>query len=121
MKSTRILVAASLTPGRDAAFHRGLAIARASGAELYLLHAVAADQAFSTGAADRLQRRLELQSLARQGGVATKAVGQHGDAALAIRFGHRDHHAVDEDHSVGEARELRKQPLRLAKCVAEGN
>ncbi len=85
-KSKRILVAASLTPGRDAAFHRGLAIASASGAELYLLHAVPADRSFSTGAADRLRRRLELQSLARQAGVATKAVEQHGDPAEIIEL-----------------------------------
>ena len=85
-KSKRVLVAASLTRGRDAAFHRGLAIARASGAELYLLHAVPADQAFSTGASDRLQRREELQALAAQAGVITKAVEQHGDPAAIIHL-----------------------------------
>jgi nucleotide-binding universal stress UspA family protein len=84
--SKRILVAASLTRGRDAAFGRGLAVARAAGAELYLLHAVPADRSFSTGAADRLQRRLELQSLARQAGVAVKAVEQHGDPAEIIEL-----------------------------------
>ena len=40
MNKREILVAASLTNGRDVAFDRGLAIAQRSGTELYVLHAV---------------------------------------------------------------------------------
>ena len=40
MELKRILVAINSPNGRDAAFERALALARASGAELYLLHAV---------------------------------------------------------------------------------
>ena len=40
MNHKRILVALSLTDGPDPAFERALALAKASGAELYLLHAV---------------------------------------------------------------------------------
>jgi hypothetical protein len=64
MDSKRILVAASLTTGRDAAFERGLALARASGAEMYLLHAVPAHDAFSADAMHRLERIDELRSRA---------------------------------------------------------
>ena len=40
MDLKRILVAINSPNGRDAAFERALALARSSGAELYLLHAV---------------------------------------------------------------------------------
>ena len=74
MNSKRILVAASLTNGRDAAFERGLALARASGAEMYFLHAVPANQAFSVGAAHRLERTAELRRRAEQAGVVVRTV-----------------------------------------------
>ena len=84
MNSKRILVAASLTNGRDAAFERGLALARASGAELYVLHAVPANQRFSFGGAHRLERTTEFQSRAEQVGVVVRVVEQHGDPAEII-------------------------------------
>ena len=94
MNSKRILVAASLTDGRDAAFERGLALARASGAEMYLLHAVPANQAFSVGATHRLERTAELRSRAEQAGVVVRTVEQHGDPAEIIEL-HANARAVD--------------------------
>lgn len=94
MNSKRILVAASLTNGRDAAFERGLALARASGAEMYLLHAVPANQAFSVGATHRLERTAELRGRAEQAGVIVRTVEQHGDPAEIIEV-HANARAVD--------------------------
>ena len=82
----RILVAASFTPGRDAAFERGLALARTSGAELYVLHAVPATDSFSVGVEHRLQRAAELQRRAEQAGVVARTVEQHGDPAAIIEL-----------------------------------
>jgi nucleotide-binding universal stress UspA family protein len=81
-----ILVAASLTDGRDAAFTRGLALARASGADMYLLHAVPTNQAFSVGGADRLARTVELRRRAGEAGVTVRSVEQHGDPAEIIEL-----------------------------------
>ncbi len=86
MNSKRILVAASLTHGRDAAFERGLALARASGAEMYLLHAVPANQPFSSGGRHRLARTAELRGRAEQAGVVVRTVEQHGDPAEIIKL-----------------------------------
>lgn len=86
MKKTRILVAADLTNGRDAAFERGLEIARASGSEVYLLHAVPANQPFSIGATERLRRTAEFRDRAERSGVTLQAVEQHGDPAEIIEL-----------------------------------
>jgi nucleotide-binding universal stress UspA family protein len=94
MNSKRILVAASLTDERDAAFERGLALARASGAELYVLHAVAANQPFSLGATHRLKRTTELRRRAEQAGVVVQTVVQHGDPVGIIEL-HAIARAVD--------------------------
>jgi len=94
MNSKRILVAASLTEGRDAAFERGLALARASGAEMYLLHAVPANQPFSLGGTHRLERTAELRSRAEQAGVVVRTVEQHGDPTEIIEL-HGNARAVD--------------------------
>jgi nucleotide-binding universal stress UspA family protein len=94
MNSKRILVAASLTNGRDAAFERGLALARASGAEMYLLHAVPANQPFSFGGTHRLERTAELRNRAEQAGVVVRTVEQHGDPAEIIEL-HANARAVD--------------------------
>jgi nucleotide-binding universal stress UspA family protein len=94
MNSKRILVAASLTNGRDAAFERGLTLARASGAEMYLLHAVPANQLFSAGATHRLERTAELRSRAQAAGVVARTVEQHGDPAEIIEL-HANARAVD--------------------------
>ena len=86
MNKRRILVAADVTNGRDAAFERGLAIARTSGAELYILHAVPANQPFSVGATERLRRTAEFRNRAEQVAVALQAVEQHGDPAEIIEL-----------------------------------
>lgn len=80
----RILVALSLSEGRDAAFERGLALAVASGAELYLLHAVPADHTFSHQAGERLRRATELRRRAAAAGVSVLTVEQRGDPAEII-------------------------------------
>ena len=94
MNKKRILVAADLTNGRDVAFDRGLAIARTSGAELYLLHAVPANQRFSIGAAERLRRTAEFRDRAERMGVTLQAVEQHGDPAEIIEL-HANARGVD--------------------------
>ena len=86
MNKRRILVAVDVTNGRDAAFERGLAIARTSGAELYILHAVPANQPFSVGATERLRRTAEFRNRAEQVGVTLQAVEQHGDPAEIIEL-----------------------------------
>ena len=86
MNKRRILVAANLTNGRDAALDRGLEIARVSGAEVYLLHAVPANQRFSIGATERLRRTAEFRDRAERMGVTLQAVEQHGDPAEIIEL-----------------------------------
>ena len=83
-KHKRILVALSSMDGRDAAFERALALARKSGAELYLLHAVPASQPFSFRAAERLRRSAELRARAHAAGVSAQTFEQHGDPAEII-------------------------------------
>ena len=94
MNMKRILVAASLSSRHDAAFKRGLTLARASGAELHLLHAVPAHEPFSVGAKERLERRAELLRRAEDAGVTARAVEQHGDPAAIIEL-HANAYAVD--------------------------
>jgi nucleotide-binding universal stress UspA family protein len=94
MNHKRLLVALSLSDGRDAAFERGLALAKASGAELYLLHAVPADRPFSHRAAERLRRATELLERAAAAGVSAQTVEQHGDPAEIIVL-HADARPVD--------------------------
>jgi len=94
MNHKRILVALSLSNGRDAAFERALALATASGAELYLLHAVPANHPFSYRADERLQRATELRERAEAAGVTALTVEQHGDPAEIIVL-HADDRSVD--------------------------
>jgi nucleotide-binding universal stress UspA family protein len=94
MNHKRILVALSLSDGRDAAFNRALSLAKASGSELYLLHAVPADQPFSYRAAERLRRAKEFRQRAEAAGVSAQTVEQHGDPAGIIVL-HADARPVD--------------------------
>jgi nucleotide-binding universal stress UspA family protein len=94
MNPTRILVALRLSRGHGAAFERALALAKASGAELYLLHAVPANQRFSYRAAERLQRSAERRERAEAAGVRAVSVEQHGDPAEIIVL-HADARPVD--------------------------
>jgi nucleotide-binding universal stress UspA family protein len=94
MNHKRILIALGSTEGEDAAFERGLALAKASGAELYLLHAVPANQPYSYRAAERLQRSAELHRRTEAAGVNAQSVEQHGDPAEIILL-HADGRSVD--------------------------
>ena len=119
----RILVALSLSAGRDAAFERALALARTSGAELYLLHAIPAGQPFSYGAAERLRRSTALRRRAEAAGVVTRRYEQQGDPAEIIVL-HADARSVDlvvmgRDQRTGLARwrqrSVAEQVLRRTK------
>jgi nucleotide-binding universal stress UspA family protein len=94
MKHNRILVALNLTDGRDPAFERALALAKSFEAELYLLHAVPANQPFSFRAEERFKRAAELRKRAEAAGVTAQTVEQHGDPAEIIVL-HADARPVD--------------------------
>jgi nucleotide-binding universal stress UspA family protein len=94
MRHHRILVALGLTTGRDPAFERALALAGTSGAELYLLHAVPANQRFSFRAEERRQRTTHLRMRAEAAGVSVVTTEQHGDPAEIIVL-HADARPVD--------------------------
>jgi len=94
MDFKRILVALNSPNGRDAAFERALALARSSGAELYLLHAVPANQPFSFRADARLARQADVRKRAEDAGVRVQTVEQHGDPAEIIEL-HANARAVD--------------------------
>ena len=116
MDLERILVAVDSLNGRDAAFERALALARRSGAELYLLHAVPVNQRFSFGAVQRLERMADMRKRAEDAGVRVQTVEQHGDPAEIIEL-HADSRAVDLIVMGGEVRRgLRR---RYRSLVAE--
>ena len=94
MSHHRILVALSPADGRDSAFERALALAKTSGAERYLLHAVPADRRFSDRAAERLERSFELRKRAEAANVTVQMAEQHGDPAEIIVL-HADARGVD--------------------------
>jgi nucleotide-binding universal stress UspA family protein len=103
MDLKRILVAIISPNGRDAAFERALALARSSGAELYLLHAVPVNQPFSFRAAERLERMVDMRKRAEDAGVPVQTVEQHGDPAEIIEL-HANAREVDLIVMGGEAR-----------------
>ena len=103
MTFKRILVAVNSPDGRDAAFERGLALAKSAGAELYLLHAVPVSQAFSFRGGDRLERMAGLRTRAEDSGVRVQTVEQHGDAADIIEL-HANAREADLIVMGGEAR-----------------
>ena len=94
MDLKRILVAVDTTSGRHAAFDRALALARTSGGELVVVHAVPTKQLFSDGAAERLERTRELRGRAEEAGVRLQTIEQHGDPAGVIAL-HADSRDVD--------------------------
>jgi nucleotide-binding universal stress UspA family protein len=83
MSQKRIVVPLSVGDS-GAAFERALAVARISGAELYLLHAVPADQRYSFDAAERLRRSTAFRQRADAVGVTIETVEQQGDSADLI-------------------------------------
>jgi nucleotide-binding universal stress UspA family protein len=86
MTFKRILVATNSLNGRDAAFERGLALAKSAGAQLYVLYAVPVNQPFSFRGADRLKQMADLRTRAEDAGVRVQTVEQHGDAAAVIEL-----------------------------------
>ncbi len=115
MNKKQLLVASSLEHGRDAAFERGLAIARASQSELYLLHAVPADRPFSSGEAERRERTARFEQRAHEAGVPLVAVEQHGDPAEIIEL-HASSRGVDLI-VMGTERPPRRRLLRRASIA----
>ena len=103
MDRKRMLVAVNSLNHRDAAFQRGLALARSSGAELYLLHAVPVSQRFSFRAAERLARMVAMRKRAEDAGVRVHTVEQHGDPADIIEL-HANARRVDLILMGGEPR-----------------
>lgn len=94
MTHKRILVALGPGSGSDPAFERALALARRSGAELYLLQAVPADQPLSYRAVERRRRAAKLRTRAEAAGVPAQTAEQRGDAAEIIVL-HADARPVD--------------------------
>lgn len=94
MALNRILVAAGLAKGPDPAFERALTLAAASGAELYVLHAVPADRRFSFRADERRDRAGQLRQRAEAAGVRAQTIEQQGDPAEIIVL-HADARPVD--------------------------
>ena len=103
MDLKRILVAINSPNGRDAAFDRALMLAQSSGAELYLLHAVPANQPFSFHATGRLERMAKMRQRAESAGVRVQTAEQHGDPAEIIEL-HSNARGVDLIVMGGEAR-----------------
>lgn len=83
-KIKNVLCAVDLTKASHNAFDRALAIARASKARLYVLHAVPADRPFSWHQSERLALLTTLRDRAERQGVAVRTVEQHGDPARTI-------------------------------------
>jgi nucleotide-binding universal stress UspA family protein len=103
MDHKRILVAVNSLNGRDAAFERALLLARSSGAELYLLHAVPPNRPIARWAAERLKRMTDMRQRAADAGVRAQTVEQHGDPAQMIEL-HANARGVDLIVMGGEAR-----------------
>jgi nucleotide-binding universal stress UspA family protein len=80
----KILCAIDLTRASRNAFDRALSVARASGARLYILHAVPANYRFSWHAKERLELLTSLRERAERHGVPVRTVEQHGDPARVI-------------------------------------
>ena len=112
MTFKRILVAVNSPNGRDAAFERALAFAKSAGAELYVLHAVPANQPFSFRGADRLERMADMRKRAEDAGVRVQTVEQHGDAAEIIEL-HANAREADLIVMGGEVRRGWSHPRSL--------
>ena len=116
MDLKRILVAINSPNGRDAAFDRALMLAQSSGAELYLLHAVPANQPFSFHATGRLERMANMRQRAERAGVRVQTAEQHGDPAEIIEL-HSNARGVDLIVMGGEARRGWGQRSLVAESV----
>ena len=81
---TKILCAIDLSKASRNAFDRALSIARVSKARLYVLHAVPADETFSSHQSERLRLLTSLRQRAERQGVPIRIVEQQGDPAGVI-------------------------------------
>ena len=86
MDLKRILVAVSTPSSRDAAFERALTLAKSSGAELYVLHAVPANRRYSFRASERRERMADVRTRAEEAGLRIDTVEQQGDPAAVIEL-----------------------------------
>lgn len=80
----KIVCAVDLGKASAKAFDRALAIARASKARLYVLHAVPAERPFSSRQRERGALLASLEQRAERVGVPVRVVEQHGDPARLI-------------------------------------
>jgi nucleotide-binding universal stress UspA family protein len=80
----KILCAIDLTRASRKAFDRALSIARVSKGRLYILHAIPANERFSSQASERLELLTTLRERAEREGVPVRVVEQHGDPARVI-------------------------------------
>lgn len=80
----RVLCAVDIgEPGRIA-FAHALALARAHGATMSIVHAVSSSQSFETGATGRVAYLLELRAIAEAAGIEVRVDVRHGDGAEII-------------------------------------
>lgn len=89
----KVLCAIDLTKASRHAFDRALSLARASKARLYILHAVPANERFSSRANERLELWTSLRQRAEREGVPVRVVEQHGDPAGVIVLHANSRHA----------------------------
>jgi nucleotide-binding universal stress UspA family protein len=94
IKHKRILVPVTLAAAPDHGFDRALELARTSGAELYVLHAVPLHQPYGFRAELRTKRFRDLRERAVVAGVPVQIVEQQGDAADVIVL-HADTRPID--------------------------
>jgi nucleotide-binding universal stress UspA family protein len=80
----RILVAVDSSPPARAAFDHALALGRARGAALTILHAVPAEQPFNRGGTARTALLAAFEARAVAAGVPVRLDVQHGEAAAVI-------------------------------------
>jgi len=80
----RILVAVDASAPARAAFDHALALSRARGAALAIVHAVPADQPFNRGGSARTALLAAFRQRAEGAGVAVTLAVQHGDAVGVI-------------------------------------
>ncbi len=81
---SRILVAVDASAPARTAFDYALAVSRARGAALAIVHAVPADQPFNRGGAPRTALLAAFRQQAEDAGVAVMLDVQHGDAVGVI-------------------------------------
>ena len=90
---SRILAAVDFSEPAHAAFDQALALARAHGAELTVVHAVPPDHSFGERARPRMALFSKLRQRAEASSVVLKVSVQHGDPSRVILLHARARHA----------------------------